>query len=134
LQKFRSAVTEIKELEGGYSYSLPADGEWLVELANLERQCCPFLKFTITAEPAGGPIRMVKAMTYCLLLTDPTRRAERLLIARENYYKLAAPREIQHDEELLRDGFPRTNKLDQLRITLLLRRCRGRLTCYVRFR
>ena len=23
------AVTEVRELEDGYSYSLPADGEWL---------------------------------------------------------------------------------------------------------
>lgn len=59
LQKFRSAVTEVKELEDGYSYSLPANGEWLSELAHLvdlERQCCHFLRFTITVEPAGGPI------------------------------------------------------------------------------
>jgi hypothetical protein len=59
LQKFRSAVTEVKELEDGYSYSLPSDGEWLSELANLvnlERRCCPFLRFTITAEPAGSPV------------------------------------------------------------------------------
>ncbi|MBA3321225.1 MAG: hypothetical protein H0T45_07215 [Pyrinomonadaceae bacterium] len=59
LQKFRSAVTEVKELEAGYSYSLPADGEWLAELANLvdlERQCCPFHRFNIIVEPAGRPI------------------------------------------------------------------------------
>ena len=59
LRKFRSAVTEVKELEGGYSYGLPSDGEWLSELANLvnlERRCCPFLRFTINVEPAGGPI------------------------------------------------------------------------------
>lgn len=59
LQKFRSVVTEVKELERGYSYILPSDGEWLSELAdlvNLERRCCPFLRFTITAEPVGGPI------------------------------------------------------------------------------
>jgi hypothetical protein len=59
LQKFSSAIIEIKELEGGYAYSLPADGEWLTELANLvnlERLCCPFLRFNIIVEPQGQPI------------------------------------------------------------------------------
>jgi hypothetical protein len=59
LKKFRSAVVEIEELEGGYSYSLPADDEWLLEVANLvnlERLCCPFLRFNITVEPSGAPI------------------------------------------------------------------------------
>lgn len=59
LQKFRSAVVEIKELEGGYSYRLPADDEWLLELAhlvNLERRCCPFLSFNISVEPSGAPL------------------------------------------------------------------------------
>ena len=62
LRKFRNAVTEIKGLKDGYSYSLPADDERLSELAhliNLERQCCPFLRFHITVEPAGGPIVLV---------------------------------------------------------------------------
>lgn len=61
LQKFRSVVTEVEELESGYSYRLPSDGEWLTELANLvnlERRCCPFLRFSITVEPAGGPLRL----------------------------------------------------------------------------
>ena len=59
LRKFRSAVIEIKELENGYSYSLPADDERLSELANLvnlERLCCPFLRFNIAVEPSGAPI------------------------------------------------------------------------------
>lgn len=59
LRKFRSAVVEIKELEDGYSYSLPADDERLLELAhlvNLERRCCPFLSFKIAVEPSGAPV------------------------------------------------------------------------------
>ena len=28
----------------------------LVELVTLERQCCPFLRFALTVEPAGGPL------------------------------------------------------------------------------
>ena len=59
LRKVRGAVAEVKEVADGYAYRLPADGVWLSELAqlvNLERQCCPFLTFRITAEPAGGPL------------------------------------------------------------------------------
>jgi hypothetical protein len=61
LQKFRSGVVEVTELDSGYAYHLPANGEWLTELAALvsfERQCCPFLRFSITAEPGNGPIRL----------------------------------------------------------------------------
>ncbi len=59
LQKARSAVVDVRELENGYAYSFPATGEWLTELAqliNLERQCCPFLQFCLTVEPDNGPI------------------------------------------------------------------------------
>jgi hypothetical protein len=58
-QKVRSAVLEVKELDDGYAYSFPAEGEWLRELASLidlERQCCPFLRFRITMEANGGPM------------------------------------------------------------------------------
>ena len=59
LQKLRMAVTELKELETGYAYRFPSDGEWLKELAvlvDLERQCCPFLDFAIKVESGNGPI------------------------------------------------------------------------------
>ena len=59
LQKVRSAVLEVKELDDGFAYSFPAEGEWLHELAgliDLERQCCPFLRFRITVEANGGPL------------------------------------------------------------------------------
>src|SRR5258705_9124221 len=59
LQKVRSAVTELRELEDGYAYCFPADDDRLVELAtlvNLERQCCPFLRFRLTVESGNGPI------------------------------------------------------------------------------
>ena len=54
LQKVLSAVVEVRELEDGYSYSFPADGDSLIELArlvDLERQCCPFIQFSITVGP-----------------------------------------------------------------------------------
>ena len=59
LQKVRSGVVEVRELEDGYAYCFPSEGEWLAELANLvnlERQCCPFLRFLIVVEPNVGPI------------------------------------------------------------------------------
>ena len=58
LEKARRAVVEVKELDDGYAYSFPSEGEWLHELAgliDLERQCCPFLRFRITVEANGGP-------------------------------------------------------------------------------
>ena len=66
LHKVRSAVLEVKEMENGYAYFLPSDGDWFTELANLvnlERQCCPFLRISVTVEPNGGPL--------CLELSGP---------------------------------------------------------------
>lgn len=59
LQKARSAVTDMRELENGYAYCFPTDEKWLADLTtlvNLERQCCPFLRFVITVESGDGPI------------------------------------------------------------------------------
>jgi hypothetical protein len=53
------AVLETRELEDGYAFRFPPDDVWLDQLVNLvrlERECCPFLKFSITAEPGSGPI------------------------------------------------------------------------------
>jgi len=61
LQRLRSAVVEVRELTDGYAYSFPAEGQWLQEIASmidLERQCCPFLRFQLSVEPNGGPIRL----------------------------------------------------------------------------
>lgn len=57
LQKVRRAVQDVRELEDGYAYSFPLSGEWLRELAgmiDLERQCCPFLRFRLTVEESNG--------------------------------------------------------------------------------
>ncbi len=59
LQKGGRAVLETLEVENGFAYRFPADDEWLGELVNLvrlERRCCPFLAFRISAEPGGGSI------------------------------------------------------------------------------
>lgn len=57
LQKVRSAVSEVEETENGFIYRFPSDRAWVKELANLvelEHQCCPFLKFSVTVEPGDG--------------------------------------------------------------------------------
>ena len=59
LQRVRSMVSEVKEVDHGFIYRFPSDGAWIRELANLvelEHQCCPFLKFTITVESGDGPV------------------------------------------------------------------------------
>jgi len=59
LQKIRRAVLEVTELEDGYAYTFPSDSEWLSEVAgliDLERQCCPFLRFRITVNENSGPL------------------------------------------------------------------------------
>ena len=64
LQKVRRAVLEVTELEDGYAYTFPSDSEWLSEVAgliDLERLCCPFLRFRITVNENSG--RLLLEMT-----------------------------------------------------------------------
>ena len=59
LAQFRSVVTETEELQEGYAFSLPGDGEWIGLIAELivaERECCPFLAFEVAALPNMGPV------------------------------------------------------------------------------
>jgi hypothetical protein len=59
IRRAGEAVLEVKELAEGYAYRFPPDQRWFIELANLvslERQCCPFLKFSIQLGPGEGPI------------------------------------------------------------------------------
>ena len=59
LAQFKSAVVETEELEDGYAFRLPDDGESIQIVANLiiaERQCCPFLGFNLVAQPNKGPV------------------------------------------------------------------------------
>jgi hypothetical protein len=61
----------VERLPDGYALQLRGTHETLInvaELIGLERQCCPFLTFTMTVEPAAGPIH--------LLLTGPEGTAE----------------------------------------------------------
>ena len=59
LKTVAGGVVETKELEDGYAYRFPLDATWVATLAKLitvERECCPFLRFSLRLEPAGGPI------------------------------------------------------------------------------
>lgn len=53
-----AAVQQVQELPDGYGFLLPTDPEMLLLVAedlNMERLCCPFLRFTLEIEPNGGP-------------------------------------------------------------------------------
>ena len=57
--EFRSAVIETEELLNGYAFRISGDGrsiENMAEIMMAERECCPFLRFELTAEPNMGPI------------------------------------------------------------------------------
>ena len=54
-----SRVKETRPLDDGYAIRFTADDSALAELMQLiqlERQCCPFLRFRLTVEPGGGPV------------------------------------------------------------------------------
>ena len=59
LERVKQAIVESRELDDGYALSFPSSTESLNELTtlvDLERQCCPFLKFQITVEANSGPV------------------------------------------------------------------------------
>jgi hypothetical protein len=59
LAQFKSALLTTEELSDGYLFRIPGDKKWLAvaaELITAERECCPFLKFELTADPAMGPV------------------------------------------------------------------------------
>jgi hypothetical protein len=59
LSQFKSALLTTEELADGYLFRIPGDKKWLAVAAELiaaERECCPFLRFELTAEPAMGPV------------------------------------------------------------------------------
>jgi len=66
LDLVRSAVLNVTSLPLGYAYRFQPTSEILPLLSrrvDLERQCCPFLTFKITAEAGNQPI--------CLEVTGP---------------------------------------------------------------
>jgi hypothetical protein len=59
LAQFKSALLTTEGLSDGYLFRIPGDKKWLAVAAELiaaERECCPFLRFELTAEPAMGPV------------------------------------------------------------------------------
>jgi hypothetical protein len=59
LDRVFARVEEKRPLDDGYALRFTADDAFLTELVQLiqlERQCCAFLKFRLTIEPAGGPV------------------------------------------------------------------------------
>ena len=56
--KLYKSVQEIKELPNGWALRLPTTPEMLMLVAedlNIERLCCPFVKYTLELEPNHGP-------------------------------------------------------------------------------
>ena len=75
LAAFRATQLEVKELADangeGFAFRLApsaAQLSALAELIELERQCCPFLRFSLTVDPGDGPI--------WLILTGPSGTRE----------------------------------------------------------
>lgn len=86
LAPLAAAVEEVKGLEDGLALRFAAGGAilaGLAELIELERRCCPFLRFVLAVEPGGGPL--------WLSLTGPP--GTRAFLASE----LGLPSPIEHD-------------------------------------
>jgi hypothetical protein len=61
LARFKASVSETVELADGYAFLAPGEKAWIVLLGELmvaERECCPFLRFELTAEPNMGPVTL----------------------------------------------------------------------------
>ena len=61
LARFKSEFVAVNELTNGYAVRIPGDQDSLrlvCDLMAAERNCCPFLKFELVAEPEMGPITL----------------------------------------------------------------------------
>lgn len=61
LTRFKASVCETMELADGYAFLVPGEKHWialLTELMVAERECCPFMRFELTAEPNMGPVTL----------------------------------------------------------------------------
>jgi hypothetical protein len=61
LERLVSRAVERRELDEGYAFVFPPGVVTLAELAQVidsERCCCPFLRFVIDVQPAGGPVSL----------------------------------------------------------------------------
>ena len=60
-RRLRDEAEALEELSDGYAFRFPADANRALELtefATLERLCCSFLKFELSFEANGGPLRL----------------------------------------------------------------------------
>ena len=61
LARFKAGVSATTELPEGFAFHAPGDKAWISLLAELmvaERECCPFMRFELTAEPNMGPVTL----------------------------------------------------------------------------
>lgn len=61
LAALRAQVRHVEAGPDGYTLELAASDAAIVAataLIRLERQCCPFLKFTLTVDPKGGLVQL----------------------------------------------------------------------------
>jgi len=61
LARFKAAVATTRELPDGFAFLARGEKTWITLLADLiaaERECCPFLRFELTAEPNLGPVTL----------------------------------------------------------------------------
>jgi len=59
LQQARAAALEVQEIDQGFVYRFPANESLLADLftlIQLEHQCCPFIRISLTLEAGHGPI------------------------------------------------------------------------------
>ena len=59
LTELRRHREDIRWLPDGAAFRYPATPavvELVTAFVRLERRCCPFLRFRLTVEPAGGPV------------------------------------------------------------------------------
>ena len=61
LAQFKSALVMTEEVSDGYLFRIPGDKKWITLAAELivaERECCPFLRFELAADPGMGPVTL----------------------------------------------------------------------------
>jgi hypothetical protein len=58
-RRLHQSIEEVSELTDGYAFRLPVSSDSIMlasEFVTGERVCCPFFKFEVIVEKAGGPL------------------------------------------------------------------------------
>lgn len=61
VSRLKSSMRVMRGLDDGYEFELPPAGDMATAIAtfiDLERRCCPFLRFALEFAPAGGAVRL----------------------------------------------------------------------------